>query len=73
MIWESALYPCFWFGPAVKITLGHPVEVVSSADMCNATLRAIESCNIVMCRRRVAQNMQDCNVVSRFVWVCQIM
>jgi hypothetical protein len=29
---ESALYPSFWFGPAVKIKLGHPAEVVRSSD-----------------------------------------
>jgi hypothetical protein len=39
---------------------------------CNVTVRAIESCKSVICRRRVVQNVQDCNVVCCFVWVCQI-
>ena len=37
---------------------------------CNVTVRAMESCNNVICRR-VVQNVQDCNVVCCFDWGCQ--
>jgi len=32
MSWESAQYHSFWFGPAVKVKMGHPAEMVRSSD-----------------------------------------